>query len=176
MIKKSIKVKIKEYFYINPSEKLRVREIERALKIPLPSVIRYCNELEKENILKIIEIGNSRFYTASKNDQYKFDKKWYNIRKLYDFGLIEYIKTELSNPVIIVFGSYAKGEDVEESDIDLYIESPSKKKLNLEKFKKIFKREIQILQSKNITEIKNKNLANNIINGNILNNQIEVFK
>ena len=80
---------------------------------------------------------------------------------------------ELSNPAIIVFGSYAKGEDVENSDIDLYIETPSKKEIKLEKFGKILKRKIQIFFYKNIHEIKNIDLANNIINGIILNGFIE---
>jgi hypothetical protein len=51
-----------------------------------------------------------------------------------------------------------------------------KKQISLEKFEKILKRKIQVFQHKNLDEIKNKNLANNIINGIILNNFIEVFK
>ena len=49
---KNIKEKIKKYFFSNPTIKLRVRQIERELKLPLPSVIRYCRELEKEKIIK----------------------------------------------------------------------------------------------------------------------------
>jgi len=48
----NIKEKIKEYFFMNPTAKLRVRQMERELKLPLPSVIRYCRELEKEGILR----------------------------------------------------------------------------------------------------------------------------
>jgi len=47
MKQKDIKQIIKEYFFVNPTTKLRVREIERTLKLSLPSVIRYCKELEK---------------------------------------------------------------------------------------------------------------------------------
>lgn len=50
-----------------------------------------------------------------------------------------------SNPVIILFGSYAKGEDIENSDIDLYIQTPSKKELRTEKFEKLLKRKVQFL-------------------------------
>ncbi|MBI2109604.1 hypothetical protein HYT58_00325, partial [Candidatus Woesearchaeota archaeon] len=49
---RNIKEKIKESFFINPTVKLRVRQIERKLEIPLPSAIRYIKELEKEGILK----------------------------------------------------------------------------------------------------------------------------
>ena len=176
MKRKYIKQTIKEYFFINPTAKLRVREIERTLKLPLPSVIRYCKELEQENILTINKAGNVNFYTASRSETYFLEKKLFNIKQVYESGLINYLKIELSNPAIVLFGSFAKGEDLEESDIDLYIETPSKKQLNLEKFKKILKREVQIFQHKSLKEITNHHLANNIINGITLNNYIEVFK
>jgi predicted nucleotidyltransferase len=177
MKRKDIKQTIKEYFFINPSSKMRLREIERALKIPLPSVIRYCKELKDEGILTTIKTGNVVFYTADRtNENFLLEKKLYNIKSLYISGLINFLKTELSNPPVIVFGSYSRGEDVENSDIDLYIETPSKKELNLEKFERILKRKIQIFRHARLNEIKNPNLANNVINGVILNNYVEVFK
>ena len=177
MKRKDIKQTIKEYFFVNSAAKLRVREIERTLKLPLPSVIRYCGELEKESILTIIRMGNVKFYTADRgSEKYLLEKKLYNIKKIYESGLIEYLKRELSNPPIVLFGSFAKGEDTEESDIDLYIETPSKKKASLEKYEKLLKRRIQVFKHNNLNEISNPHLANNIINGMTLNNFIEVFK
>ena len=175
MKRKNIKQTIKEYFFLHPTAKLRVREIERTLKLPLPSVIRYCRELQKEGILRTEIIGKATFYTASKSEAYLLEKKLYNIKTLYDSGLVDYLRQELSNPAIVLFGSYAKGEDIEQSDIDLYIETPSGKKVNLEKFEIILKRKIQVFQHRNIKNITNPHLANNIINGITLNNYIEVF-
>lgn len=177
MKRKNIKEKIREYFFINPTAKLRVREIERVLDLPLPSIIRYCKELEKEGILAIQKTGNVVFYTANRtHENYLLEKKLYNIKSLYVSGLIEFLKTDLINPVIILFGSYSKGEDIEKSDIDLYIETSSKKELLLKKFESKLKRKIQIFKHKSINEIKNIHLSNNIINGVILNGFIEVFK
>ena len=177
MKRKDIKQTIMGYFFINPTAKLRVREIERILKLPLPSVIRYCKELEQEEILSITKIGAVSFYTANRaSEKYILEKKLHNIKQLYKSGLIEYLKIELSNPSIVLFGSFAKGEDTEESDIDLYIETPSRRKLSLEKFEKLLKRKIQVFWHKNLNEISNPHLANNIINGITLNNYIEVFK
>ena len=50
MERKNIKERIKEYFLNNPTEKLRVRQIERKVKVPLPSAIRYTKELVKEGV------------------------------------------------------------------------------------------------------------------------------
>lgn len=163
-----IKKTIKEYYLENPNAKHRVRGLERKLKLSLPSVIRYCKELQKEGILKKIKTDNVEFYTADKiNKKYLLEKKLHNLRKIYESGLIEYLKKKLHNPTIILFGSYARGEDIENSDIDIYVETP--KKINLE-FKKV-----QFFVYKNIKEIKNKHLANNILNGIVLNNYIEVL-
>jgi predicted nucleotidyltransferase len=177
MINSYIKQKIKDYFLINNNAKHRVRELERILKLPLPSIIRYCKELKNEGILTNIKIGDVVFYTANKtNYSYMIEKKLFNIKQIYYSGIIEYLKLELSNPPIILFGSFSKGEDIEESDIDLYIETSSNKKLNLDKFEKILYKKIQLFRHKNLNVISNSHLANNIINGIILNNYVEVFK
>ncbi|MBN1646042.1 nucleotidyltransferase domain-containing protein [Candidatus Woesearchaeota archaeon] len=176
MKRKDIRQSIQEYFFINPTAKLRVREIERLLKSPLPSVIRYCRELEKEGILTTEITGNVTFYTADRgSERYLLEKKLYNIKLLYVSGMVEFIRRELSNPAIVLFGSFAKGEDIESSDIDLYIETPSNKRISLEKFDKVLGRTIQMIRHKTIKDIANKHLANNIINGITLNNYIEVF-
>ncbi len=176
MISKNIKDTIKEHFFLNPTAKLRVREIERTLKLPLPSVIRYCKELEKEGIMKTIKTGNIVFYAADRtNEIYLLEKKLFNIKQIHISGLLDYIRETLSNPVIVLFGSYAKGEDTETSDIDLYIETPSEKSINLYKFEKMLQRKIQVFKYGNIRKIPNNHLANNIINGITLNNYLEVF-
>ena len=177
MRRKNIKQIIKEYFFVNPTVKLRVRQIEKNLRLPLPSVIRYCKELKNEGILKIIKTSGVVFYTADRgNENFILEKKLFNIKQLYVSGLIRYLKEELHNPTIVVFGSYAKGEDIDGSDIDLYIETLSKKEINLKIFEKVLHRKIQLFKSKNIKELKNPHLANNIINGVVLNGFVEIFK
>ena len=177
MKQNNIKEKIKEYFFINPSAKLRVREIERELKLSLPSVIRYVNELEKEKILKKYNLGSVVFYSADRSSKiFLLGKKLFNLKQIYNSGLIEFLAKELSNPSIIVFGSYSKGEDIENSDIDLYVETPSRKEIKFEKFEKILKRKIQIFSYSSIHKINNFHLANNILNGILLNGFVEILK
>ena len=177
MKRKNIKEKIRDYFFLNPTIKLRVRQIERELSLPLPSVIRYVGELEKEGILKKVVVGNVVFYSADRiSKHFILEKKLSNIRQLHEKGLISSLKQHLANPVIIVFGSYSKGEDMEKSDIDLYLETPSKKQITLKEYEKKLERGIQFFVHKDLNEIKNKELKNNILNGVKLNGFIEVFK
>jgi predicted nucleotidyltransferase len=177
MIIKSIKLLLAEYFFTNPTAKLRVRQIEREVEIPLPSAIRYTKELEKEGILKHEIIADIKLYSADRSSKnYLFEKKLFNLSKLYSSGLIDLLISKYSNPTMILFGSYSRGEDVENSDIDIYIQSSNKEKLNLNNFEKKLQRNIQLFILKDLKGITNKELANNIINGITLNGFIEVFK
>ena len=177
MTTKNIKNKIKEYFLLNPTVKLRVRQIERKTKSPLPSVIRYMKELEKENILKSQIISNIKVFSADRGSkEFLLEKKIFNLRQLFASGFTNYLTIEYSNAPIILFGSYSRGEDTENSDIDIYIETHSKKEPDISNFEKKLSRNIQIFKYKDIKEIKNKELANNIINGITINGFIEVLK
>ena len=178
MKRKNIKGTIKNFFFLNPSIKMRVRQIERELKLPLPSVIRYTKELEEEEILKKEKLAGAVLFSANRSSQksYLLEKKLYNIEQLYRSGLIDYLTDKLSNPIIIVFGSYSKGEDNENSDVDLYVQTHSKNIVKLEKFEKLLKRNIQLFIHSDLKEVKNPHLMNNIINGITLNNFLEVFK
>ena len=75
---------------------------------------------------------------------------------------------------IVLFGSFQKGEDIEQSDIDLFIESP-KLKIDLKKFEKKMKRKIELHFKENFSKYP-KELKNNIINGTVLFGFLEGFK
>jgi len=172
----NIKERIREYFFMNPTAKLRVRQIERELELPLPSVIRYSKDLEKDGILRKESASGVSTYSADRSSK-KFltAKRLFNIRLIFESGLAEYIIKEYFNPVIVLFGSYSKGEDTEDSDIDLYIETPKRQEFNLQKFEKILSRRIQVFNYRKIKEVPNPHLSNNIINGVTLNNFLEAF-
>jgi len=173
---KDIKGRMRAYFFLHPTIKLRVRHIEREVKVPLPSVIRYTKELEKEDILKHSEIAGVITYSAERTSpKFLLQKKLFNLQQLFASGIVDFLVQELSNPTLILFGSYSRGEDTEESDIDIYIETPIFKNLKLEKFERFLQRKIQIFTYKNIHAVENKDLANNIINGITLNGFCEVF-
>lgn len=175
MIRKSIKSRILEYFLKNPTQRLRVREIERKVKVPLPSAIKYAKEMENEGILKTVDVSRMKLYTADRSSKnFLFEKKLYNLRSIHDSGIVEHIVKQCSNPTIMLFGSYFRGEDIESSDIDLYIES--QKKISLEQYERKLDRKIQPFFYGNIQKVENKDLANNIINGIILNGFLEVLK
>jgi len=176
MITKNIKKDIEEFFFMNPSRKLRVRHIERVVGVPLPSAIRYAKELTNENVLQEIKMENIKFYTADRSsNEFLLRKKLFNIKKLYECGLVDFLIEQYSNSAITLFGSFSRGEDTEDSDVDLFIQTVSKKNIELSKFGKKLDRNIQLFVHKNIKDVKNKELMNNIVNGMSLNGNLEVF-
>ncbi len=177
MIRKNIKGKIKEFYFTYPTEKLRARALERRLKLPFPSVLRYLKELVSEDFLLAEVIGGVKFYTANRTSRrFLLEKRLYNVKILFECGLVDFLIDEYSNPTIVLFGSYSKGEDVENSDIDIYVETRSRRILSLKKFEQKLHRSIQLFKYVSFAEIKNQMLKNSIINGIVLNGYLEVFK
>ena len=100
-------------------------------------------------------------------------KKYYNIKKLRDSGFIEELNNFYLKPTIILFGSMSNGLDVGSSDIDLVIVSEKKQEFSkIKEFEKKLKREIQMFVVKELKELKNKHLINNVLNGVILQGEL----
>ena len=78
----------------------------------------------------------------------------------------------------MLFGSFAKAENIKKSDIDILIVSPVKKKPDLKSFEKKLRCEIQVFvySGKELSSLKNKELLNNFINGIVLEGYMEVAK
>ncbi|MAG77872.1 hypothetical protein CL616_00745 [archaeon] len=159
--------KLKPFFEDN-YKRISVREYARMQNISPPNASQLLNNLEKEGLLKKEEDRRYHFFHAKRENLtfIKFQQIYYQ-RKLKD--PIKYIEKETINPIIILFGSFAKAEINENSDIDLAIFTITNKKLNLEKFEKKLNREIQVFTFKDRNKLnKNEELLNNILNGVIL--------
>jgi len=129
---------------------------------------------EKRKVLISEKKLNHLFFKANtENSTFKILKRNYNFEKIYTCGLIDYLEKEFNYPEgIILFGSFAKGEENEKSDIDMMIISPLHKTINLKKFEHILHHPIHLFvySSTAIEKLKkeNKGLLNNIINGIVL--------
>jgi predicted nucleotidyltransferase len=126
--------------------------------------------LEKEKLLQKEEEKRHLFFYANReNNVFVHIQRNYFLIKFKEIGLLDYLEQKFINPVVILFGSSAKAEIGKNSDIDLAIFTLSEKgELNIEKFEKKLKRNIQFFIFKKKESVKNKNLLNNILNGFIL--------
>jgi len=102
-----------------------IREISLMLKKDYPTVHRAVSELEKKGVLRVRKAGNAKVCELSLSaetttilsfldEQEALSKKIPNIDKILAFK-------EFIEDIIIITGSYAKGKETKQSDIDLVI-------------------------------------------------------
>lgn len=153
-------------FFEDCYRRINVREYAKIMDISPPTASKVLTKYFKEGILiKEAERNYLFFHVNNKSKEFIDLSKIYWQLKLKD--LIQYIEKITISPTIVLFGSLAKAEVKIDSDIDLGIFG-HKRKLNLTNFEKKIKRKIQIFWFSSINDIKNKELANNVINGYIL--------
>ena len=159
-------------FFEDCYRRINVREYSRLRKSSPPTASKILFELNKEGLLLIEKDRNYIFYYANKNNKIfvNLSRIYWNLRL---DNLVDFLNKNLTNPTIILFGSLSKSETKEDSDIDLCVMG-HKKELNLKNFEDNLKRKIQLFFFSSIEDIKNKELANNIINGYILNGRLKL--
>jgi predicted nucleotidyltransferase len=172
-------MKVAEIFFTEPTARHYLIEISKKSKLAHTSVKTHLNNLNNQGIITQNKEKKGKrnfpyFFANIQNNKYKFYKRIFNNLSIDNSGLTEFIRDQLSPRSIVVFGSYALGEDIEGSDIDIFIES-KKHSLNLETFEKKLKRKIELHFNDNFNSYSSE-LKNNIINGNILYGYLEVFK
>ncbi|MBU4070446.1 MAG: nucleotidyltransferase domain-containing protein [Nanoarchaeota archaeon] len=149
--------KILELFFEFPMKKFTLREISKLTKIPRATVHRKILNLKQQQLI-------TKDNQASDNLSFKTRKINYFIEKIVDSGLIQDLINSLNPSCIILFGSVRKGDSVKESDIDIFVEAPLKKKINLKKYEKKLNHKIQLFIEFNMDKLQS-NLFNNVVNG-----------
>jgi predicted nucleotidyltransferase len=168
-------------FIREPEKEFHVRQLSKLLNKSPTTISNYLKKYETEGILKSERKFNHLLFQANiKSKKFKQLKLNYNLSVLGDSGLIDYLIKEFNHPeAIVLFGSFAKAENVPRSDIDLLIISSSKKQLDLKNFEKKIQHKIQLFthSKKEIEKMKQKNkeLLNNLINGITIYGFWEVF-
>jgi len=153
-----------------PTKGFTVREIARLIKVSPPTASSLAKDLEKKGLLIIKkERVQYKVFGNLENEYFRKLKRIYNIFSLFD--LTDFLVKNFKPNAVVVFGSYSKGEDTEDSDIDIFIDSVLKNKINLQKFEKQLNRRIH-LHVRDIRKIPEE-LRKNIINGVILHGFLE---
>jgi len=161
-------------FFENIYAEFGVREYAREIKVSPPTASSILSAFEKNNLLSIQKMRGFNLYRAkTDNSQFVDLLKFYNVSKIKTSGLIDYLNKYYLKPTIVLFGSFAKGENVPESDIDLCIISEKTSLPDLKNFEKKLHHQIQIFAVRKLSDLKNPHLIQNIVNGTILQGELE---
>jgi predicted nucleotidyltransferase len=174
MLQNYNKWKVLQQFFKFPLSELQLREISRNIKLSLPSVKNYLVELEKEGFIlkKRNRVQGYPIYIANRDYQtFLFYKKIDTLERIND--LKNDLYDEFLPESIILFGSASRGEDTEESDVDIFI-GCKQGKFDLSKYEQKINRKINLFFEPNFKRLSNE-LRNNLLNGITLKGYIKVF-
>ena len=161
---------------IKTGEKMSQRQIAKILKVSPTAVSKSIGHLEKEHLIKIDKNNNIKLnYISLDRDSEKAIsfKRIENLKMLYESGLPNFLENTFPGSTIILFGSYSKGEDTFDSDIDIAIIGNKKKDINLEKFEYLLEREVILQFYEKFKDI-HEHLKNNILSGILIGGYVKL--
>ena len=140
-----IRLKIIKQYERNPKASFTINQISRALGATYSYVYKNILRLVEEGVLKRVKKGNTslcslnlksdrtRLMLAAASqetrDRYSRNKKL--ISKLIN-GLVESLKSKVDLRMVVLFGSYAKGTEGKDSDVDLLLISDKEEMVHRE--------------------------------------------
>lgn len=167
MLEKYNRYQLMKVFLYNPTETFRLRELSRISKISPPSVVAYLREFEKQGIIASFTKEKVPFYKANLHDEmFSFYQKLAILYELHQSGLVSFLWEKLAPEAIILYGSFAKGEATEHSDIDMFIIG-KEEEIDLSHFEEKLGKHIHLMFDRNVKKIP-RELKNNLINGIVL--------
>ena len=174
MFTKINKLKVLKLFLENQNSYFHLRGIARITGISPGGMFKILKKLENEKLVVREKTNISdNFIANTENKEYIAIKRAFNIYSIISSGLIDFLAEVYSPKAIVLFGSYAKGEDTEKSDIDIAIITDKEKRLDISKYEENLKRRINPLEI-DIKKIK-KEMKNNLVNGIVLYGYLEMF-
>lgn len=150
-----------------PTYKFHIRELAKITSLNPNTIINISKKLVKDGILlKEKKRHVTEIFFNFDNPNAIIKKKIFNLKQIYNSGVLDIIIEKFSPEAIIIMGSYPRGEDIEDSDIDIVaISKKDYQAINLEKFERILGRKIHLIITnyKDMSEEFYINLINGIV-------------
>ncbi|MFP4046087.1 MAG: nucleotidyltransferase domain-containing protein [Candidatus Aenigmatarchaeota archaeon] len=163
--------KVAELFFMNPDRSFHLREISRNLGVSVSTVSRAVDELEHEDLVTT-EKGVTKEVSANTTEHFRDLKISYNLKSLAKSGLIDTIEETFHPETIVLFGSYSRGEDSSDSDIDIAVVNCPEKEYDLSRFESELERNINLHNIK--LEKTGQNFKKTLANGIVLRGYLDL--
>ena len=182
LYEETAKNKVIEVLFKYPEKEFSLSDLAKEAEVAKANIGNILEELKKTGFINIEKLSKIwRIKANQKNLLYIRSKIVYNLNFIYRSGLVDFLMDYFKNPkAIVLFGSFRKGDDLSNSDVDVAIESDEVEEYKivglkeLSEFEKSIGRKIQIhLFNRENIDI---NVFNNIANGIVLLGFLEVKK
>ncbi|MCK5022638.1 MAG: nucleotidyltransferase domain-containing protein [Candidatus Aenigmarchaeota archaeon] len=174
MIQKYNTYRVMKLFFDRPGKIFHLREISRLLNLGMPSVKLHIKRLQKEELIEKRDGDIYPGYSSSHNKKFRLYKRNDILLRIQESGLVDFLVDNLTPDAIVIFGSASRGEDIENSDIDIFVVA-KEKDIKMKKYENLMKRKINMLAESSVNDVP-KELLNNIINGIVLYGYLDVLK
>jgi len=167
---------IMRFLYVNAGETFNARELAIPLEVSQPAISKALPLLEKQGFIGVSKDKRSKRLSIKLNRENPLVagmKRADNLLQLYETGLVEFFKDTFPGCTVIVFGSFAKGEDTGKSDIDIAVVGSKNTRIDMGRFEKTLSKEINISFFQSFKEISDE-LKNNIMGGFLLSGWVEL--
>ncbi len=172
----NLQQEILRLLFVKAGAPLNQRQIAKSLGVTQPAVMKALPGLEKESLIKIQQDKETRRWSIELNREHHKVmqlKRADNLKQIYESGLADFLEKEFAGATIILFGSYSRGEDTLNSDIDITVIGRKDKQIDTTNYEKLLGRTININFYKSFKNI-HKHLKENLCNGIILIGGVEL--
>ncbi|MBI4146832.1 nucleotidyltransferase domain-containing protein [Candidatus Woesearchaeota archaeon] len=174
MIQKYSRYRVLQQFFDFPRKAFLIRELSRNTKLSVPSVRLHIKALRAEGLIIKDNTGLYPSFRAVREDSlFKLLKAQNMVLRLHQTGILSTIEKTTYPSCIVLFGSASRGEDAEESDIDLFMQA-KRVNLDLRKFEKALNRKVNLLFEPDMKTI-SPELLNNLANGTVVYGYLKVI-
>lgn|SRR3989344_3829979 len=172
--------KLHAWFFAYPQNEFSLNDLAKELEIAKNTANTVVSHLEKEKFLEIKVLGKRlwRIKANTKHPYFITRKIPFNLKLIYESGVLEWITERIPGArAVILFGSYRKGDDIPESDVDIAVEvleNESIRTMTLTVQNLGYRKQVPIqihIFSRNKVDL---NLFANIANGIVLSGFLEV--
>jgi len=172
-------VKVLYWFFDFPSKEMSLNDLSEAVGISKTTANKVVTKFVQEGFLKKQVLG--KIWRISCNIAHPHNliaKVPYHLTAIYQSGILDAIYKQIPSPrVVILFGSYRKGDDNEQSDIDIAVEVLGNEEMKLQELGRLeklgFRTNVKVnlhIFTRNKIDL---NLFANIANGIVLSGFLE---
>jgi predicted nucleotidyltransferase len=162
---------VAETIFDNPGREYHLRGLAEETGVSPSTVSRIVEKLEDEGIIDV-ERDLKMAIKAAENERFRKFKLSYNLWRLNETGMIEELQTETMPESIVLFGSYAHGEDRNGSDIDIAVVNGREPDIELSGYEEELNRKIAV-QNIDLQEA-DQNFIETLANGIVLRGYLEI--
>ena len=144
---------------------LNQREIARLLAVSPTAVAKALPALQGLlNVTKSRKMNLVNVTLNRENAKAIAFKRVENLKLLYESGVVDFVYERFPGCAVVLFGSFSKGEDTENSDIDVAIIGSKPKRVDLTLYEKLLERKVYFHYYESLDKISHE-LRMNILNG-----------